>query len=475
MNKLIMAFSLLITPFFLHGSIFEDGSVIFKSPKSEAVKLYNCLNYQDTGTITTIAEHGDCVGQLTAGFEARLAAIEASNNHRNYSGSIVIDDIYASFNYTFDYVKCYSDGSCEVTAQRAGQLAGSFISFLRDDLTQKCPPDDAPTFTGTYGSGETIKCYDPAQVSNVDTCNANSGSEFLDIPVTSGSGCFTQTDGSSCKYDAVTSDSGVQFYAMDLEGDCYSENTLPDLNGMEGQPSPTPNETPSNENDTCKEWGGTGLVCPEQKADVCDDNGTCPESCGTVNGVFVCIDNDIDGDDIPDYLDPDVDGDGIPNGDDLDSNGDGKDDPIDNTGQGNGSGGGTTVEIDMGPVVAELKELNKTTDDLKKSLTETDVVRQTEPSPDLVGFYESVYDDGVEGMFESKVDDFKATEFYTFLDQFKPRFGGSPPPMQFCFNFGTYMNLGCFSLVLDPRIFPAMKIFILVTAGFTCRKILFGG
>jgi len=108
-------------------------------------------------------------------------------------------------------------------------------------------------------------------------------------------------------------------------------------------------------------------------------------------------------------------------------------------------------------------------------LGSTNIGRNVEPTENLKGFYTSVYPDGINGMFEGKIEGFKTTEFYVFLEQFKPTFTGTPPNMSFCMNFGTYMNLGCFDLVLDPRIWPALKIFILITAGFTCRKILFGG
>jgi len=112
---------------------------------------------------------------------------------------------------------------------------------------------------------------------------------------------------------------------------------------------------------------------------------------------------------------------------------------------------------------------------LGDGLGSTQIGRNIEPSENLKGFYTSVYPTGVNGMFEGKIEGFKTTEFYVFLEQFKPTFTGAPPNMSFCMNFGAYMNLGCFDLVLDPRIWPALKIFILITAGFTCRKILFGG
>jgi hypothetical protein len=479
MNKLIMALALLLAPFFsfADGNIFDNGSVITKSPKVGNTKLGDCyVGYSAVNTNETCQELSATVKQ--SAFD-NASAIRCNGDETSAIDCKIktsYDDPY--INVVMTYQGCTWSGD-KCTYYDAEQSLGAlhFWTFTKDVPNKECPPDGSPLYTFPIISGGEINaCANPAQISLVDSCNASSGSEFLSIPVSSGSGCYPQSDGSSCKYDAVTSESGMEFYAMDLEGDCYSDNNLPDLStGGAGGLAPEQIETPSNDNDTCKEWGGTGLVCPEKKPDVCDDNGTCPESCGTVNGVFVCIDNDMDNDDIPDYLDPDVDGDGIANGDDLDSNGDGKDDPIDNTGQGNGSGDGTSVEVDLGPVVSELKALNKTTKEMSDALNKTDVVKIKEPSKGLEGFYESVYEDGVEGMFSEKVDEFKQTEFYTFLGQFKPSFGGTPPNMGFCMNFGTYMNLGCFTLDIDPRIWPALKIFILVTAGFTCRKILFGG
>lgn len=125
-------------------------------------------------------------------------------------------------------------------------------------------------------------------------------------------------------------------------------------------------------------------------------------------------------------------------------------------------------------VAADLANTNAIIDAIKEGET-TGVGVHTQPSENLTGFYTSVYPDGVSGMFADHIEGFKTTDFYIFLEQFKPQFSGTPPNMSFCMNFGNFMNLGCFDLVLDPRIWPALKIFILITAGFTCRKILFGG
>ena len=99
-----------------------------------------------------------------------------------------------------------------------------------------------------------------------------------------------------------------------------------------------------------------------------------------------------------------------------------------------------------------------------------------EPSEGLVGFWESEYENGLQGVMDEKLIDIKASEFFSFLDQFKPSLGGgSAPNYNMCFNIGSLVNLGCHSFDIDPRTFPAIKIFILVTAGFLCRRILFGG
>lgn len=99
-----------------------------------------------------------------------------------------------------------------------------------------------------------------------------------------------------------------------------------------------------------------------------------------------------------------------------------------------------------------------------------------EPNDGLEGFWETEYEDGIEGMFEEKVEDLKQTEFYLFLEEFNPDIGGGSPPMfTLCFNFGPFGHYGCQTIEIDPRVYPALKVFVLISAGFGCRRILFGG
>ncbi|NQZ89069.1 MAG: hypothetical protein HRT54_15945 [Colwellia sp.] len=482
MYKLIMAFTLGLAPFFslAYYDLFSNENVDSHSPKMTTNTKWTCrTQFNGTQDISTQSLESQDVDQATM-----------------YSMCQPDVQEYLEANATFPYgceldsSEWVEDNSIALRYYGGNQCNGAQLNSLAFVLytpfkatvqEAECPPDEQPNATyprDGSGNGEIDSCFDPAQLNQNDSCDANSGDEFLSIPVTTSTGCYAAADGSQCKYNA-TQFNGVEAYAMDLEGDCYSDNDLPAIDG-------TPADVPQSQDDNCSSWGGNGMVCPENPEDVCDANGNCQEGCGTVNGVYACFDNDNDSDGVPDYIDPDIDGDGIPNSEDPDEDGDGiynendTDTPNGTSNTGGSTNGGTsgggdgnsgglvTVDIDLKPVVDELKDIND-------SMSNTSVERQQQPTEGLTGFYESVYEDGIEGMFEGKTAEFQGTEFYLFLNQFKPSFGGSPPDMTFCMNFGTYMNLGCFTLNLDPRIWPALKIFILVTAGFTCRKILFGG
>jgi hypothetical protein len=464
MKYLIMALSLLVTPFFSQAfDIFEDGTVIKKRPKSDPHEVI--IGVTNSGFDFYIGEQN-----VDANTHCTETFIE-SDTLKNVSGSVVFvieapDGAYKTYDVVCSYDVWDNWGGAHYVQTNESVLF-SYDFAIRDVLT--CPPREAPSFDlpETGADGLIAFCLDPSQISMVDDCNIASGNQFLAIPVVGGSesACFTTENGSKCKYDAVDVGGGVQAYAMDLEGDCYSNKDLPDISG-----DPSSSDTPASSTDTCKEWGGTGMICPEEVADVCDAEGNCDEGCGTVNGIFSCIDNDLDGDSIPDYLDPDVDGDGIANGDDLDNDGDGIDDAIDNTGQG-GSGSGTgsvSVNVDLGPVVSELKKLNK-------SISETEVELKQEPSEGLESFWISDYEDGLEGIVEEKMGELETTAFYSFLDQFQVAPSGASANFDMCFNLGAMGNFGCHNFNVDPRTFPAIKIFILISAAFLCRRILFGG
>lgn len=91
-------------------------------------------------------------------------------------------------------------------------------------------------------------------------------------------------------------------------------------------------------------------------------------------------------------------------------------------------------------------------------------------------FYSSEYPNGLEGVWSSKSSEFKQTETFNFLQQFAFNAGGSPPDTEICFNLGSHMDFGCADLPTpSSQLLAILKVFILITAAFLCRALIFGG
>lgn len=376
--KQFLILALLTVPFFclsqINNNIFENGKVKLRDPKSQSKyrcayssKLYVADSFAKCASLsapdvlkahkpTSIQEHAvKNIKFLRVDNVDSYFSIERCAQTLATAGEDCVDKKYGN-SYPFEDV--------EVGGAR----------FLDISEVVDCPPDDYPNFKGNYQPPEGLKkCFDIAQVQLVDSCNISSGNQYLSnkVEVGKSSICHTQSDGSICSYNAVDIGGGNQVYQLDLEGDCYSE-PKPDVVGSE-------QDLPSDSN--CKDYGNKVLACQADPKDVCTGSGstisgnefnTCNQGCGYINNQFVCIDTDTDSDGLPDYNDPDIDGDGIKNEDDPDKDGDGKDDPINGDDQpsGGGGGGSTTVEIDLSPVVNELKKANskldKSNDELSK-------------------------------------------------------------------------------------------------------------
>ncbi|POB81720.1 hypothetical protein, partial [Vibrio vulnificus] len=68
------------------------------------------------------------------------------------------------------------------------------------------------------------------------------------------------------------------------------------------------------------------------------------------------------------------------------------------------------------------------------------------------------------------------TRFVDWLNSFKLQLGGDAavPDWSMCFDLGI-ADFGCHDFTLDSRIWGAIRIFILITAAFLCRRLVFGG
>lgn len=117
---------------------------------------------------------------------------------------------------------------------------------------------------------------------------------------------------------------------------------------------------------------------------------------------------------------------------------------------------------DNSEVITELKKLNETT-----------FTGEFDPN-NSSSFYEPVYENGFQGVWDDKSQAFNQTGFFKFLEQFKFSSGGIAPDMTICFD--VLVNFGC--KTIDPNwslIMPFLRVCIFLTTVFVCRLIIFGG
>jgi hypothetical protein len=134
----------------------------------------------------------------------------------------------------------------------------------------------------------------------------------------------------------------------------------------------------------------------------------------------------------------------------------------------NNSGGGGE-STDLSSVTSAL-------DGIKNSIGSTSLTRIKAPTDSVISFWVSDYPDGARSVWDDTKASFNNTEYVQFLSTFNPNLAaGTPLDMQLCFNLGAMGNYGCHAIPVDSSIWSAIRIFILVTAGFLCRRIIFGG
>lgn len=359
MKKALFLFMALIVPFFSQATSIYDN-VDKQSPKTVTEVFYDCLVSTSTGNQTTYnVKLSACQSLAEAGYQTLVDEMDVIDSSKtDFILSVSSSGVYYIADVEWTYTRYYEDGTVRSTAQRTQQISGSYYLNEHDEQSKSCPPDGFPNhimFLDENGDGEIDTCINPSDLSFNDSCNIN---DSPPLQVTEQSACYTKSDGSQCSVTAVNVGGGNQVYMGD-EGDCYSD-PRPDVTG-------NPSQIEANVDGSCTNNGGL-LACVEDPDNVCNSSGSdygggsvnnCQSGCGYVNDSFTCYDTDIDGDGVPDYNDPDVDGDGIPNDSDLDNDGDGVDDSI--YGQDANGNGGTSsgTQIDLTPVVTELKKLNE--------------------------------------------------------------------------------------------------------------------
>lgn len=133
---------------------------------------------------------------------------------------------------------------------------------------------------------------------------------------------------------------------------------------------------------------------------------------------------------------------------------------------GGSTGGGTTGGTDEG--------VKGAIEGLGEGINGTDVETDSTPSDGIASFYEPEYPNGFQDVWSKNKSLFDNSEMNQYLDSWKLSASGNPPIMNACFNMG-FIDFGCNEFTIDPRIFPFLRIIMLVSAAFLCRALIFGG
>lgn len=131
-----------------------------------------------------------------------------------------------------------------------------------------------------------------------------------------------------------------------------------------------------------------------------------------------------------------------------------------------GGGGGAGTIVGLEGLVSAVEGIGE-------GVNETSVETDSEPSDGIESFYEAEYPNGFQDVWQKNKAAFENTEMNQYLESWKLTATGAAPPMQLCFN--VIMDFGCKEFVIDPRIFPFLRIIMLVSTAFLCRALIFGG
>lgn len=405
--------------------------------------------------------------------------------------------ISSDFYFTTPYGDAYR---INVTDHR--QTYRGFAEYIPNESVTKCPDTHPIEQQNPDGSLSCTKDPDPSDCDEFGNNSFLPPNDSLNVP-SGGSVCYTTSSGAQCKFKKNPFGSGYEQTGEQCTGE---EPPYP-------EPDLTPPDNPDDPN-ACATVGAVDpyAICPVNPNDVCNriivkgDAGDkimnqCPSGCGSVDGQYVCAYPDKNGDGIPDEnQDPQK-------GNDTKDPNDPNDETPDSTktnnllygldkkiGVGNsrltgiktgiegmtkeqmkGNGSLAAIASNTAKTANNTLGTSENTAEILKSISETEIGDSFNPE-NAASFYESEYEEGFAGVWQEKSGEFQQTEAYQFLQQFKFNGGGTAPDTSICFNLGQFMDFGCSELpVPDAGLLAILKVFILISAAFLCRRLIFGG
>lgn len=501
--KRIILLGALLAPFFV------SGQSIFDITQSQATTLENEWIYTHDGQVVSVPLF--YTARLKDDFNDDQQVLRDSNNDTlvvtreesdvTYFTTGKVDRIYLYTEWHFFDPTSgaeYGHGSKDYWAKPTGSLVA----------TDKC---EESTSGNSFSYMHEGRCYAPAWIKANDSCS-DSSETYASTESDPTYACITKADDSKCLAVNTSDSNGNTFYETQQDNLCYEIDTYDPLEV---------NQNVEPVDDVCVQAasGDSMMICNDNPD---SDNGYDKNKyCGTVNlgngDTAVCYDKDNDGDTIPNHKDDDIDGDGVLNPDDPDAYGDGTDT---SSGSGGGSGGGegggtgdgtgtnenptdmTGTNLRLDELINEQKNtsanqqatttaienMTEILDDQRNGIGALNdgvgniagileggdgVSFDPEPSDNLTGFYESEYPDGFEGVWADKKPLFEQTPVVAWVNSWKITVSGSYTFPEWCID--VIHNFGCHSFNIDPRVFPFIRIIIIITSLMYARRLVTGG
>tara|TARA_R110002124_G_scaffold258410_2_gene424223 strand:- start:13856 stop:15652 length:1797 start_codon:yes stop_codon:yes gene_type:complete len=262
--RLLTTFGLVIASFFIslaNASIYDVAS--YKSPKVQSSDTGDCSiggRMESESCVSRVMSTGSYPDRGCDGYTTAYMLNTKSPDGKSFQ---------------LQYMKDYCQGSGR-TGNATSTLVG-YWSYVGPSNTTSCPPDESPLYNHEYdsnGDGKIDLCFNPSELIDLSDCSsapdflANSSGQTGDI-------CMTQSEGQQCGYIAGSNGSMVKSSSVS----CYEPLTPVDDFGGDLLP-----DIPTNQ---CLPFG-SGFACSAKPDEVCY-GGVCPTNCGSVNGQFVCF------------------------------------------------------------------------------------------------------------------------------------------------------------------------------------------
>jgi hypothetical protein len=270
--RLLTTFGLVIASFFIsvaNASIYDVASRF--SPKMSSIPTYSC-NDRIRGGFNVSSPEACFAGSV----DAYLAFINVGSD----SSPTSLENCYNNVSGNRIYYTCQKYLTTNGNKNRDGSYWTAYSEFLGDVISGSCPPDENINYQHDYdsnGDGKIDSCYDPSELDDLSDCSAapdflaNSSGQTGDI-------CLTQSQGQQCGYVAGSNGSMTKSSSVQ----CYDPFTPVDEFGNDNLPNVDPEQ--------CVPFG-SGFACSAKPDEVCY-GGVCPSNCGSVNGQFVCFNDE---------------------------------------------------------------------------------------------------------------------------------------------------------------------------------------